>query len=112
MLDNIIAVMKAIETATGLRAAHYEAHKKPARYIVWAEEGEGESLDADNHKEIQTITGTIDFFSVAENDVAVSQIQTVLNSFDDVAWSLNSIQYEDDTGYIHHEWVWQVIASG
>lgn len=112
MLDNIVAVMQAIETATGLRTAHYEAHKKSDRYIVWAEDGEGESLDADNHKEIQTITGTIDFFSKTENDVVVSQIQTVLNSFDDVAWSLNSVQYEEDTGFIHHEWVWQVIVSG
>lgn len=111
MLGNIVTVMQAIETATGLRTSHYEAHKKADRYIVWAEDGEGESLNADNKKEIQTITGTIDFFSKTENDAAIAQIQTALNSFDDVAWSLNSVQYED-TGFIHHEWVWQVIASG
>jgi len=112
MLDSIIAIMQAIEISTGLRASHYGAHKKSDRYIVWAEEGEGESLDADNQKEVQTITGTIDFYSKTENDVAVKRIQAVLNSSEDVAWSLNSVQYEDDTEFIHHEWLWQVIASG
>ena len=26
-----------------------------------------------------------------------------------IAWYLNSIQYEEDTGLIHYEWVWEVV---
>lgn len=86
---------------------HYEAWAKPDKYIVWAEDNEARSLNADNQKDEQVIEGTIDYFTKEEYDSNVKAIQQKLNSID-LAWQLSSIQHEKDTGYIHYEWVFEL----
>jgi hypothetical protein len=90
---------------------HYEASSQTGNYIVWAEDREGTSLFADNKKIQQVLQGTIDYFTKTEFDPVVDQIQEKLNTAK-TAWSLNSIQHEKDTGYIHYEWVWEVDGVG
>lgn len=91
---------------------HFFAHKEKAnQYIVWAEDGEAGAGHADNKKTNQVIQGTIDYFTKTEFDGNVKLIQEKLNSLD-IAWRLNSIQHEDDTGYIHYEWVWELVEDG
>lgn len=87
---------------------HYEAYNQTGNYIVWAEDGEGASGHADNHKTTQVIAGTIDYFTKTEFDQIVDLIQEKLNSID-IAWRLNSVQREKDTGYIHYEWTWEMV---
>ncbi len=77
------------------------------KYIVWAEDGQADAVWAGNKMIHQVLTGTIDLFTKEENDPMFQQIQEKLNSLD-LSWRLNSIQYEDDTGYIHYEWVWEL----
>ena len=62
---------------------HYEAKEKNDQYIVWAEDSEGSSVEGDNRKQEALIDAEISFY-------------------------LNSVQYEDETKYIHYEWVWDV----
>ncbi|WP_139905617.1 hypothetical protein [Clostridium thermarum] len=90
---------------------HYFADKQKGNYIVWAEDGEGDSLDADDKKEIQSLQGTIDYFTKTEHDPVFELIQQKLDSAD-ISWSLNSVQYEEDTSYIHYEWLWEVDGIG
>lgn len=87
--------------------SHYEALNKTDKYIVWAEDSESSSLNADNKKEIQAIQGTIDYFTKKDNDTVVNEIQEALKA-EKVSFHLNSVQYEEETGYIHYEWVWEV----
>ena len=47
---------------------HYEAWAKPDKYIVWAEDTEADSLNADDRKEEQVLQGTIDYFTKTEYD--------------------------------------------
>lgn len=86
---------------------HYEAMKKEDRYIVWAEDSEGSSVEGDDQKENQSIQGTIDYFTKTEDDENVDKIQGELRA-SCISFYLNSVQYEDETGYIHYEWVWEV----
>lgn len=86
---------------------HYECMKKKDRYIVWAEDGEGNSVEADNRKENQSIQGTIDFYTKYEEDYMVEDIQAALKR-KRISFYLNSVTYEETTGYIHYEWVWEV----
>jgi len=88
---------------------HYFASGQTSNYIVWAEDSEGDSLHADGRKTEQVTQGTIDYFTKIEFDPLVQQIQDALNTPEDLAWSLNSVQYEKDTGYIHYEWVFEVV---
>lgn len=87
---------------------HYHAHEKPDKYIVWAEDTESNSSHADDHKENQVIQGTIDYFTKTEFDPNFELIQKKLNSLE-ITWRLNSIQYEDETEYIHYEWIWEMV---
>lgn len=89
---------------------HYEAMYKPDKYIVWAEDSEASSLNADNKKTEQVIQGTIDYFTKMEYDPNMKSIQQKLNSIN-IAWILNSVQFEEETGYIHYEWIFEFIGE-
>lgn len=93
----------------GVPVFHYSAKGQTGNYVVWAEDGEGGSGHADNRKTTQVISGTIDYFSKTEFDSTVEAIQEKLNSID-IAWRLSSIQKEENTGYIHYEWVWEMVV--
>jgi hypothetical protein len=86
---------------------HYEALEQSDSYIVWAEDGQGDSLHVDNKMKNQTIQGTIDYYTKAEFDPAFDLIQETLNSTD-LSWKLNSIQWEKETGYTHYEWIFEI----
>lgn len=85
---------------------HYwrSAPKGVKAYIVWAEDEEANSLNGNNRKLEQGIHGTIDYFTKTEFDEVVDNIQDGLNDLENVSWRINSIQFEDETLFIHHEW--------
>lgn len=89
--------------------SRYNAQGKSDQYAVWAEDGEGTSVEADNKKVEQTFTGTIDYFTRSENDPNVQKIQDALSERG-ISFFLSSIQIEDETepSYIHYEWIWEV----
>lgn len=87
---------------------HYEAKGKTDKYIVWAEDSEGSSLEADNKKAEYSVQGTIDYYTKSDMDETVDKIQAALTAAC-ILFYLNSVQYEDDTELIHYEWVWEVI---
>ena len=106
-LDEVRDVFLAVlPTAT----FHYSAWSKPDQYIIWAEDGQSDGVYADNQMQIQVTEGTVDLFTKTEYDPVAGQIQQAMNGAD-MTWYKNSTQYEDDTGYIHHEWVWEVDNS-
>ncbi len=91
----------------GVPVYHLEAHEQTDQYIVYAEDGQADSLWADGKMQRQAIQGTIDYFTKAEFDPIIKEIQKALNNAG-VSWRLNSIQYEDSTRYQHHEWVFEI----
>lgn len=106
MLSQLEKVKDALLTVTD-NVGHYEALTKTDQYIVWAEDKEGSSVEGDNYKLEQSIQGTIDYYTKNEDDPNVEAIQTALKAAR-IAFYLNSVQYEDETQYIHHEWVFEV----
>lgn len=92
-----------------VEAFHYYALHPSDRYVVWAEDSEGTELAADNRKIGQVLSGTIDFFTKTEQDPARKEIQRALGDAE-ISYSLNSVQYEEETGYIHYEWRWEVAG--
>jgi hypothetical protein len=85
---------------------HYwrSAPKGVKKYIIWAEDGEQNSFNADNRKQRQGISGTIDFFTLEEYDALIDDIQDALQGIENLSWVLNSVQYEEETHFIHYEW--------
>lgn len=100
--ERIIAAHTAVTDAV----SHCERLKSD-RYFVWQEDGESVLAADDIHAEC-AITGTTDLFTKQEFDPWVDAFGEALSSHG-IAWSLSSVQYEDDTGFIHYEWSWEVV---
>lgn len=90
---------------------HYWRPVKAVPCLMWAEDGEENSFNADNHKREQNITGTCDFYTKTEFDPLIDEVQAALDDMG-MTWQLESVQYEDDTQMIHYEWRWGVAFNG
>ena len=98
-------LIQALNT-TGYKFAHFGWSKAPhGDYGVYAEDGEN-ALEANNVHVESVLQGTVDYFTRDASDTPRTTIEAALNGV--CAWYLNSIQFEDDTGYIHYEWVFEV----
>ena len=84
---------------------HYRRPKMKPPYTIWQEDS-SQKFAADNNSAEQAVSGTLDYFTKKEYDPVIDQIQIVLKGLP-VCWYLNSVQYEEDTGIIHYEWVWE-----
>ena len=104
-MQNLDVIEKALMSVSN-NVGHYKAHKEVPPYIVWAENG-ATALRSNNRTGDQAFTGLAHLFTKTENDHLVTQIQYAFNEAG-IAWALGSVQYEDDTKYIHYTWEWEV----
>lgn len=79
----------------------------PPPYIEWAEDGENAFMAGNRHAET-AISGTIDLYTKDDSDPLRAAIPEALNNTE-CAWYKNSTQYEENTGLIHDEWVFEVF---
>lgn len=102
-LDNVESALLTVTSKT----KHYSANGLTGNYIVWAEDGQANSVWANNKMQAQTVSGTIDYFTKIENDPNFNAIQTALLTAG-ISFRWSSTQLEKDTKYIHHEWIFEV----
>ena len=81
-------------------ASHYESSKKE-NYTVWAEYG-AKGLMADNRLQEGVWRIQVDRFTKIEYDPMITAINSALDR-DDITFEYQ-VDYEEDTGYIHHIW--------
>lgn len=93
----------------GVPVNHFTAYQQTDKYIVWAEDTAANAIWSDGHMQAQALQGTIHYFTRQEFDPIFNKLQQALNDAE-ISFSLNSIQYEDDTKYIHYEWIFEVAA--
>lgn len=86
---------------------HYRAEKERGNYAVWREYG-GRRRDVGRLvvRKIQ-----VDLFTRTEFDPALDAIQMALGGAG-VAFDAPRVMYEEDTGYIHHVILCEVIDCG
>ena len=70
----------------------------------------GISLTGDNTHAEDLLEGTIDLYTRALRADAFNAISAKLRTLD-LAYRLNSVQYESDTRLLHYEWVWQGLST-
>lgn len=93
----------------GVSVYHYWRPGTESRYVIWEEDGEMSSLEADGHKREQSISGTVDFYTLTEFDTMFDEIQDILNGIEGLWWSYDGTQFEEETNYIHHTWRWGLL---
>lgn len=106
-LQKIFKIRDVLKKAGVKNINHYEAVDKPDQYAVWTEMGERTPMNADNAKHEQILYGVINYFTKSEMDEIPDKIQDNLNE-GRISFFLASVQYENETGYIHYEWEWEV----
>lgn len=101
---------KIIEAHTAVTdAVSHGGRMKSDRYFVWQEDSTNDYTTNNVHSE-RAVSGTTDLFTKQEFDPWVQEFEDAMNARSEIAWSLNSIQFEEDTGFWHYEWVWEVPA--
>lgn len=107
MLDNL----KRALDGTGLPFAHHAWATDSMRqhdHGVYAEDADNSLFANGKHAE-RVIQGSIDYFTRDDSGAAKTTIEAALDSIN-IAWYLQSIQYEDDTGFIHYEWIFEDVS--
>lgn len=100
--DVVIAAHREVTDAVS-----YARRLKSKRYFVWQEDGTNDLCADGGHAE-RAVQGTTDLYTMREDDPWVDALGEALSGHG-LAWSLNSVQYEEDTGFFHYEWVWEVV---
>lgn len=80
------------------------------RYFVWQEDGRND-LGANNRHAERAVTGSTDLFTKLEFDHWAEAFERSMDALG-IAWSFSSFQREDDTGFLHYEWDWEVLGDG
>ena len=105
--SDIIAAHLAVSQF--VKVNHYQALKKGDRYFVWQEE-DANDLIAEGSRAERAVRGTTDLFTKTEDDPWKDAFEASLTAAG-IAWQWLSTQFEPDTGYIHFEWSWEVLAK-
>lgn len=103
--ETIIAAHRKVTDAV----SHYKRLRSD-RYFVWAEDSVNDFFGDGEHIE-RAIVGTTDLYTKCEDDPWREALEAAFDEYG-IAWSRNSVQYEEETGYIHTEWVWEVLYDG
>lgn len=104
MQTKLSTISDIFATLTGCNVYHYFApDESQAPYVVWAEDDRLD-LEAGNVHAEKAWQGTIDLYTHTEFDSLSDSIEAILDG--SFSWYLESVQYEEDTGLIHYEWVW------
>lgn len=86
---------------------HYFRSQLPPPYGIWQEVGSVQ-YDANNTAAESAISGSTDYFTKEEFDPVVDGIMKAFRE-SKFLWRLESVQYEEETGLIHYEFVWEVL---
>lgn len=94
--------------ATGYRFAHFAwSHAPAGDYGVYSED-EADDFISDGHHAETALQCAVDYFTRDDSGAPKETVEAVLERLN-LPWYLNTIQYEDDTGYIHYEWIVTVV---
>ena len=103
--DKIIEAHRAVTDQVS-----HQARMQSTRYFVWQEEGTRD-LKAGGRTAERVMVGTTDLYTKQEFDPWAEQLDEALDNAPDVlAWRRESIQYEEETGFTHIEWSWEVLV--
>lgn len=97
------------KTLSGLPVSvfHFRRCQMSPPYVVWQEDGEGESFQAENGRAEPAIAGSLDYFTKTEYDPVVEQINQLLEQAAD-SWELVTALYEEETHLLHYSWDWEL----
>lgn len=96
-MDDLLSALEA----TGYSFALYAwDHAPSGDYGVISLTYASDLICGNSHVEKGSVC-SVDYFTTDSSDTPKSTIEAVLDAY---PYTLDSVQYEDDTGYIHYAW--------
>lgn len=93
--------------ATGYQFRHFAWAKAPeGTYGTYSEDGENR-LAGSNKTAENALVVYVNLFTKDDTQTPRTTVETALDGIP-CAWYLNTVQFEQETGYIHFEWVCEV----
>jgi len=106
MFDTLVALLKAIK---GVKFTEYEWKTRPNENFGTVQlDFEAEDDNGDDVKQNRAWEGSVDLFTHGKEMMIVAAVETALETVCEGSWYQNSEQYEQDTGLIHREFVFQL----
>ena len=106
-----LATLKTALDGTGLPFAHFawekDAKERKHDHGVWAEDDE-RSLYANNGHAERIWQGMIHWFTRLDTGDGKTAIEKALDAAD-IQYSFDSVAYEEDTGFLHYVWIFEVV---
>ena len=100
--ETIIAAHTAVTEAVS-----HARRLQSDRYFVWQEDGSNDLAAGNGHGE-RAMTGVTDLYTKIECDPWGDALGESLSGFG-ISWSLVLVEYEEDTGFYHWSWDWEVV---
>lgn len=109
MYDALFTALKA----TGIPFVEYAWQNAPqtSSYGVISLDMQKSALWADGRRNEHTLEGSVDLFERGTPRADFALVDAVMQE-SGLPFRLNSIQYEEDTGLLHYEWVFEVDGNG
>ena len=106
--DELVRQLKAIQ---GVSFTEYEWKTRPnGNFGTVQLDFEAESDNGDDCKQDRAWEGSVDLYTHGKEMVIVAAVESALEDVCEGSWSLNSEQYERETGLIHREFTFQIEA--
>ena len=106
MYDQLVESLKEIPN---VRFSEYAWKTRPTgNYGTVQVDFEAEDDIGDDIKQDRAYEGSIDLYTSGKGMMIAGAVESVLETFCEGCWSLNSIQYEMNTGLLHREFVFQL----
>ena len=110
--EALVADLKSLEqNGVTLKMGQDEWYTRPdeVSYGTVSMDFEADALEGDDLKQDTAYEGSVDLFSLARGGAGwIPMIKNVLEKHCGACWSLNSRQYERETGMYHWEWIFQI----
>ena len=76
------------------------------RYFVWTEDGANDLTAGNEHVE-RAVTGRTELYTKQTFDPWADELGVSLSKHG-IAWTLVSVDYEEETEFFHYSWDWEV----
>ena len=110
--EALVADMKNLtQNGVTLPMAEDEWYTRPdeVSYGTVSLDFEADALEGNDLKQDTAYSGSVDLFSMVRGGAGwIPLIKGVLEEHCGACWSLNSHQYERETGLFHWEWIFQI----
>ena len=106
--EALVAALKLLS----IPFAEYDWHPRPeGAYGVVSLDFEAGTMNGDGSKIDRAWEGSVDIFyqKLTDRTDLIEAVEEVLGEVLGNSWSLNSTQYEPETGLFHVEWVFQCV---